>query len=37
MGHAVVGSGIKADHREGACSDDKAEQVAEFGGHVEGR
>jgi hypothetical protein len=30
---AVVSSGVKADHREGAGSDDKAEQVAEFGGH----
>ena len=33
MGQAVVGGGVKADHREGAGSDDKAEQVSEFGGH----
>jgi len=33
MGRAVVGSGVKADHREGASSDDETEQVSEFGGH----
>ena len=33
VGGAVVGSGVKADHREGAGSDDEAEQVSEFGGH----
>jgi len=30
MGVTVVRGGVKADHREGACSDDKAEQVSEF-------
>jgi len=29
----MVGSGVKADHREGASSDDETEQVSEFGGH----
>jgi len=29
----MVGSCVKADHREGAGSDDEAEQVSEFGGH----
>jgi hypothetical protein len=33
VGEAMVGSGVKADHREGAGSDDEAEQVSEFGGH----
>ena len=33
VGEAMVGSGVKTDHREGAGSDDKAEQVSEFGRH----
>lgn len=32
-----MGSGVKADHRERAGGDDKAKQISEFGGHVEGR
>ena len=34
VGGAMVGSGVKADHREGAGSDDKAEQVSELVFHV---
>jgi len=30
---AMVGGGVKADHREGAGSDDKAKQVSEFVAH----
>jgi len=37
MGGAMVGSGVKADHCESTGGDDKTKQVAEFGGHVEGR
>ena len=33
MGKAMVGGGVKADHREGAGSDEEAEQVSEFVGH----
>jgi len=33
VGKAMVGGGVKADHREGAGSDEEAEQVSEFVGH----